>query len=107
MNGTKKEAMVSRSFSKDTIVFKTFEGKEPLWSKPVNGSATDKEIVKSINEFTDKHWDKKTPWYHAVEQEFEVYGMSQSEFKKVATKLEGEAKAERVKQIKDNRSKRK
>jgi len=98
-------SVVSRTFTKDTVTIKTLDGKTELFKKPVE-SATAVAVLDTINEFTDKHWDKKTPYKHEVEQEFEVYEMSDEDFKKSATKLEGEALQKRVAQIQKQREKR-
>lgn len=105
---SKKERvpMISRSFNKDTIRFNDIATKNVLWEKNIDGTATSKEVVKAITEFTDKHWDKMTPWIHSVEQSFEVYEMPQSEFIDKALKLEGEELQKRIDQIKKNREKR-
>lgn len=105
MSKVERIPMVSRSFSKDTVNFKDMEGKV-LWSKIINGTAGAKDLVNAISEFTDKYWDKKTPWLHSVSTEFVFYEMEQSKFIDLALKIEGEELQKRIEQINKNREKR-
>lgn len=86
----RKGTEIYRTFGSDTIVFKKHGTDEVLWEKPVNGQSNDGALVKAIQEFTIKHWDKPTPWEHSVKSVPEVYKISEAELKKHGTKLEGE-----------------
>lgn len=97
---------VSRTIEGGKVKVVKFGTEEVLFEKAFSEKVKADDQISVMNEFVDKHWDKKTPYGLEVEETFEIYEVPEEEFLKIATPLTGEAKEKRVAQILKQREKR-
>lgn len=93
------DKLMTKVIEKSKINFLDFKTKAVLFTKELDSTATDSDIVKGIAEFTDKHWDHKTPWEYQTDSSFEGYQLSESKFLEVADPMSDKDLKARVEQI--------